>query len=371
MNAMGFLQQQIKEYDRRLRNTEEALAQFKRDNVGMLPGEGGDYYSRLQDQMAALQKLRNDYQLAMQKRAELSRQLNGEEPTFGLFTGTKGTGSLDARISELKAKLDNLLLQFTDKHPDVIAVRETIAQLEAQQEQVKNNVAAAQPAPPGLLSSAAPGDASGSAATIAQKAAMRTLDINPVYQSTKIAVGQVELELVELRTQIGAAAATEHDLRSKVTTIPEVEARLARLNRDYEVNRAQRTTLLQRLESARLSDEASHTSGESRFKVVEKPLVPQRPASPSRLLLDSAILVIAFAAGLGVALGLNIAFPVITTRETLRRLTGVEALGSVSLLEPAGRWYWGPVLVLSSGFGVLVVMYALILGAAVAGLLRI
>ena len=363
VNAMEFLQQQIKEYDRRLRDAEEALAQFKRDNVGNMPGQGGDYYTRLQTEMAGLEKLRSDYQLATQKRAELSRQLDGEEPTFGLFTTTKGNSPVDARISELKVKLDNLLLQFTDKHPDVIAVRETIAQLEAQKQREK--IAPAQTA------LGTPLDTGGGANSASQKAALRTLDINPVYQSTKIALGQVDLELVELRTQIGAAESRERELRSKVTTIPEVEAQLARLNRDYEVNKAQRTALLQRLESARLSDEASQTTNNSKFKIVEKPLVPQRPASPNRPLLVSGILLLALVAGIGLALGLNMAFPVVTTRDTLKRVTGVETLGSITLLEPTGHWYRGPILIISSGFGFLLLVYALIVSVAAAGLLRI
>jgi polysaccharide chain length determinant protein (PEP-CTERM system associated) len=358
VNAMEFLQQQIKEYDTRLRTAEEALAQFKRENVGMLPGEGGDYYTRLQAEMANLEKLRSDYQLATQKRAELSRQLDGEEPTFGLFTTTKGSSPLDARIAELKAKLDNLLLQFTDKHPDVIAMRETIAQLEAQKEREKSSPSQA-------------GTPLVGAGTDAQKAQLRTLDINPVYQSTKIALGQVDLEMVELKTQISAAEARERDLRSKVTTIPEVEAQLARLNRDYEVNKAQRTALLQRLESARLSDEASQTTGDSKFKIVEKPLVPQRPASPNRPLLSSGVLLLALVAGIGTALGLNVFLPVVTTRDQLKTVTGFETLGSISLVGPAARWYRRPLLVLCSGFGVLVVVYALIVSVAAAGLLRI
>ena len=363
VNAMEFLQTQIKEYDKRLRDAEEALAQFKRNNVGVLPGEGGDYYARLQEQMTSLEKLRGDYQLATQKRAELVRQLDGEEPTFGLFTSTKTTSPIDSRIADLRIKLDSLLLQFTDKHPDVIAVRETIAQLE--QQKLRERQGAAQTAP------GTPLESGGSSSTLAQKASLRTLDINPVYQSTKIALGQVDLELVELRTQLGVAESRERDLRSKVTTIPEVEAQLARLNRDYEVNRTQRTALMQRLESARLSDEASQTTSDSKFKIVEKPLVPQKPAAPNRPLLISAALLLALAAGVALAIGLNVAFPVITTREALARLTGLETLGSISLLEPTGHWYRRPLLILCGGFGALIAVCFAMVSAVAAGLLRI
>jgi polysaccharide chain length determinant protein (PEP-CTERM system associated) len=363
VNAMEFLQQQIKEYDDRLRTAEEKLAQFKREHIGMLPGEGGDYYTRLQAEMANLEKLRSDYQLAVQKKTELGRQLDGEEPTFGLFTTTKSNSPVDARIAELKAKVDTLLLQFTEKHPDVIALRQTIAQLE---EQKKHEKSAGDKAP----ALGAPLDISAGPGTAAQKAAMRTLDINPIYQSTKVALGQVDLDIVELKTQIASAEARERDLRSKVGTIPGVEAQLARLNRDYEVNRAQRTQLLQRLESARLSDEAQQTAGDSKFKIVEKPVVPARAAAPNRPLLVSAVLVLALVAGIAMAVGLNIVFPVVATRDSLKRLTGIETLGSISLVQ-SHAWYRGPLLVAASGLGLLVFVYTLILSAAAAGVLRI
>src|SRR5262249_4812733 len=107
-NAQNFLVNQLREYEQRLRTSEYELAEFKKKNLGLLPGDSGDYYTRLQTSLAALDDLHAKYKLADDKRTELRRQLDGEEPTFGIMTTTgKATSDpYEARIAELQARID-------------------------------------------------------------------------------------------------------------------------------------------------------------------------------------------------------------------------------------------------------------------------
>jgi len=57
-NAQDFLDVQISEYEQRLIDAENRLAHFKQENVDVLPGSGGDYYSRLQASRLDLSKAR-------------------------------------------------------------------------------------------------------------------------------------------------------------------------------------------------------------------------------------------------------------------------------------------------------------------------
>jgi len=61
--AQEFLTQQIREYEARLREAEDSLARFKKENVGLLPGETGDYYTRLQTAQTKLDDLRSQSRL--------------------------------------------------------------------------------------------------------------------------------------------------------------------------------------------------------------------------------------------------------------------------------------------------------------------
>jgi len=313
--AQRFLREQLADYDRKLRDAEDRLADFKKNNLGMMPGDTGDYYVRRQTVAEDLAKLRSQYSLVELRRDELRRQLDGEEPTFGLVAdapGGKPPTATDAKVAEYQKQLDQLLLQYTDKHPRVVALRETIEQLRKQA--------------PDAPSPAAPMDSN--------RLAARMLDVNPVYQSMKINLSQTELELVELRNKIAQSQRVANDLMGKVNTIPEVEAQLARLNRDYEVNKAQHTALLQRLESARLSEQADDSQEQVKFQLIEPPSVPLLAQGPNRVLLSGGVFVFALAGGLAAAFILSQIRPVFSSRQSLLNAAGgVPVLGMINLAQ--------------------------------------
>ena len=314
--AQRFLREQLGEYERKLREAEDRLADFKKNNLGLMPGQTGDYYARRQSIAEDLAKLRSQYAVVEQRRDELRRQLEGEEPTFGLVPeatpGGRAPTAADAKIAEYQKQVDQLLLQYTEKHPRVIALRETIEQLRKQA-----------PAEPPV---ATPLDSN--------RLAARMLDVNPVYQAMKINLSQTELELVELRNKIAQAQGVVGDLQSKVNTIPEVEAQLARLNRDYEVNKAQYTALLQRLESARLSESAEGSQEQLKFRIIEPPAVPLIAEGPNRVLLSAAVFALALGGGLASAFILTQIRPVFSTRQSLLNATGgIPVLGMINLAQ--------------------------------------
>jgi polysaccharide chain length determinant protein (PEP-CTERM system associated) len=170
---------------------------------------------------------------------------------------------------------------------------------------------------------------------------MRSLDMNPVYQSMKISLSQADAELAEVRGQIAAQEQAIGGLRSRMDAIPQVEAELAQLNRDYQVNKAQYDQLLQRLESARISQRADQSTGEVKFRVIEPPTMPTVPSGPERTLLSALVLLASLGVGLGFALLLQQVRPVFSTKDTLRQVTGLPVLGSVTaaVLHGFVPWY--------------------------------
>jgi polysaccharide chain length determinant protein (PEP-CTERM system associated) len=323
--AERFLLQQLGDYERKLLEAESRLAEFKKSNVGLMPGTGGDYYERLDQAMAALQTLRSRYQQVAGRRSELARQIQGEEPTFGL-TAPVGSTPIDNQIASYQARIDQMLLQYTEKHPEIVALRDTIARLEAEKSEgakVSSTVA-----PP-------------TSGSTSEDVLMRNLDMNPVYQSMKISLSQADAELAEVRGQIGAQEQAIGNLRSRMDAIPEVEAELARLNRDYVVNKAQYDQLLQRLESARISERADQSTEDVKFRVIEPPTVPVAPSGPERALLSTLVLLASLGAGIGFALLLQQVRPVFSTKDTLRAVTGLPVLGSITaaVLQGFAPWY--------------------------------
>jgi len=314
--AQAFLEEKLAEYEARLNEAEQTLADFKRRNVGMMPGEEGDYYQRLQTEMKRLDDIESRLRLARQRRDDLRRQLEGETPVFGLMTPRNETAStpFDQQIAAYEDELARLRLKYTDTHPDV---EQVLAVLEGLR-QKREEYLASRPA-----DSARPG--------------LNQLDANPVYQQMKLQLNQAELRLGQLEAQRRDQTAVVRELREKVDTIPQIEAELTRLTRNYDVTREQYEQLLMRLESARLSEAAEDTKNDVTFRVIDPPALDPQPVGPKRNLLLTAVLLVGLAAGGAVTVLLNFARPVFNSQQELERLYGVAVLGTIQLVRDAAE----------------------------------
>jgi polysaccharide chain length determinant protein (PEP-CTERM system associated) len=316
-NAQKFLEGQIQDLEQRLRVAEDSLAEFKKRNIGLMPDEQGGYFQRLQSEMDAVTKMQSSLAVATSRREELQRQLRGEAPmaaATGMSSmpntpgGTSGGGDTMSRIKETQARLDELLLRYTDKHPDVVAQRETLEQLKLRRTAEMDALRRGDP----------------------NAAASSGASASPVYQSIQLALNQTDVEIASLRRELSDHQNKVAELRKMLDTMPQVEAEYARLNRDYSVTKANYTALVERLEKSRLGEEAT-TSGSIRFDVIEPPNAPFKPTSPKRSLLILGVFVAALAAGGGVAFLLQQLQPVFTSTRSLAEFTGLQVLGAVSM----------------------------------------
>jgi polysaccharide chain length determinant protein (PEP-CTERM system associated) len=342
--ASKFLQEQIKEYEKRLVEAEDRLAEFKKRNVGLMPGQSGDYYTRLQNLMTSVENLRSRYNVLDGRRNEIRKQLSGEAPTFG-GDGKGMPSPIDEQLVQSRARLEQLLVQYTEKHPEVVALREQIERLEKDKAEGRNK-----PSGPVVMTT-----------TTADGRTVPVVNVNPVYQNLRMTLSQTDAEMAEVRTQIGDQERQIAELRSRVNTIPDVEAQLAQLNRDYEVNKTQHAALLQRLESARISGEADESADQTKFKVVEPPVKPKLPVGPMRPLMLTAVLALALGAGVGVAFLLDQLRPCFTSTDTLRKAINLPVIGSVSDVKHGApmRWWQREGRMVMCSMGLLVCVFIL------------
>jgi polysaccharide chain length determinant protein (PEP-CTERM system associated) len=320
-NAQQFLEVQITDYEKRLRAAEDRLAKFKSKHIGLMPTEQGGYFAQLQSESQAAANVRTKLAEAQSRRATLTRQLHGDVAVAAVGQGqagggASGSGGLDtvSRIDQAQAHLDELLLRFTDQHPDVIAARQTLEDLK------KRRVAEIE----GLRQ----GDASAAAASRASS--------NPVYQSVQLALNQVDVDIADLNAELAQHESKVAELRRYLDTAPEVEAEFAQLNRDYDVNKAQYTALVEKLQKARLGERADD-AGSIRFEVVQPPTSTLAPVWPQRPIFLAMVLFGALAAGAALAWGLNQLHPVISSSSAFSQSLGVPILGLVSVAFPERR----------------------------------
>jgi protein tyrosine kinase modulator len=307
-DAQDFLDNQIAEYEKRMVQAEDRVAKFKQANFDVLGGDEG-YYSRLQLANTDLEEAELLLSEMMNRKQELERQLAGEEPFFmssGIATPESMT-PLDRRIQALKAQLDGLLSRYTDKHPEARQIQSMIADLEDEKRQAYGQVRRAG------------GSVSPSMAN------------SPVYLEMRSSLAETNAELAELQVRVVEYKRRAEELAHKVNIIPEVEAQLKQLDRDYEVVVKQHQQLMGRRESARLSGDVEQNANDVNFRVVEPPYVPSKPSEPNKILLNIAVLVLAMGGGAGIALLCVLISPVITNSRSLEDITGMPVLGVVPL----------------------------------------
>jgi polysaccharide chain length determinant protein (PEP-CTERM system associated) len=319
-HAQQFLETQIKDYEQRLSTAEDRLAAFKKKNVGLMPSDQGGYFAQLQKEVDAAKKAEADLSVAMSRREELAKQLHSDSvvsaASGAAASGGRGGGGSDtlSRIQEAQARLDELLLKYTDKHPDVIATRATLAELKQRRATELANLQR--------------GDASAIASSGAGN--------NPVYQSMQLELNKVDVEIAALRREMAQHQGTVADLRQRLNSAPQVEAEYQQLNRDYDVNKAQYTALLESYQKARLGERADN-AGSVRFEIVLPPTSPLIPVWPKRTLFLGLIWLAAICVGGAVAYGLHTLRPILSSVRAVNELTAFPVLGVVSIAFPTAQ----------------------------------
>jgi len=314
--AQKFLTKQIDESEHRLREAEERLAAFKKRNIGAMPGAEGDYFTRLQAEMDIARKVRTDLSVAISRRDELAQQLK-DGALLAASSGAVVTPSNRestprdtlTQLEEAQAKLDELLRTYTERHPDVDALRDKIADLKARHErelaELRRGDSGA-PLPTGVTS-------------------------NPVYQSVRLALNQANVEVAALNRTLTSHDAKVSELRRLVSSMPEVEAEFARLNRDYDVQRTHYKALVERLEQTRLGQDAEATNSGILMEVLNPPTASAGPVAPNRPRLITAVFLASLCLGAALAWWLSKLNPVFNQSRELEQITGLPVLGSVSL----------------------------------------
>lgn len=306
--ARRFIDQQIKDYEKRLVAAEKAREQFKRDNYGSLPGQGGSHYDRLQSYAAQLEEAKLAIDEAINRRNELKRQLEDEEPMFEDFGGgIESISPLDVRIQSLQSQIDALLLKYTERHPEVRILQQTIADLEVQKAEEPE----------------VPDDEEGFHGAGGQ--------MNPVFQQMKIALGVANANVASLRGRVKTLQKRIEATKQAMGNSLNVETSLKSLNRDYGIIKSNYDALLKRRETARLSENIEQNTDSVKFRIVDPPQVPLKPSAPNRLLLFSGVFAGGLIIGLGGAFLLSLIRPVFTSPQKVRDVIGLPLLGGVSM----------------------------------------
>ncbi|MYM35026.1 chain length-determining protein [Duganella sp. FT94W] len=303
--AVQFIDDQIKAYEDKLSAAENSVKLFRLKNNSLLPRQGVDYGSQLMQSSDALNAARLELAEAEQARNAIAAQITGDEPILGaeLAPAAIDNPELDARISTLNKSLDALRMQYTEKHPDIVAAKRLVAQLE--QRKVEESK---------LKQNSDPGK-----------------HYSPMLQQLKVAQTEAEARVAAITARVQEYTLRHQRLLAQSNAVPEVETALAQLNRDYQINKENYEKLIGRREAAKLSGDLTSTTDMMTIKVIDPPTVPLNPIGPNRVLLYSITLGGALLCGVAAALLISQVRPTFLSPEELHSRTAMPVLGTVAM----------------------------------------
>lgn len=304
--AVQFIDEQIKNYEDRLVAAENMVKEFKLRNSTLLPRQGVDYGAQLAIAADHLSAARLELLEAEQARAAIKAEVSGDAPLMSVEQRPASVPNpeIDTRIAAIHKSLDALRLQFTEQHPDILAARRLLAQLEARK--IEENKLKMNDGDPGK-------------------------NYSPMLQQLKVALTEADARVAAMTARVNEYTARRARLLAQSNAVPEVESQLAQLNRDYEINKDNYEKLIGRREAARLSGDLSSTTEMMSFKIIDPPTMPIAPIGPNRLLFYTIAFLAALGAGPGIALLISQSRPAFLGPGVMREITGLPVLGTVAM----------------------------------------
>jgi polysaccharide chain length determinant protein (PEP-CTERM system associated) len=303
--ASVFINQQISDYEVKLREADLTLADFKRKHAEELDGAGRSQ-RELEDARSEKRILESERASTVWQRGQLALQLASTPRRVGQGETSQGPTRAEARLAQLQTELDQALLLYTERHPAVLGLRRLVGQAE---EDVARGRAGG-----------------GNEATV----------VNSMVAQLQEQLRGLDLRIADLDRRATLVSDSINRLSVRVAETPQVEADLLRLTRDYDILSKSYQELVQRREAAHLAKQMdSETSGVA-FRVVDPPVVPRLPSGPPRALLMLAVAAFGVGTGLGIASLRILLRKEVVNVEQLAQAFGFRILGAVGELRMPG-----------------------------------
>ncbi|WP_169517174.1 XrtA system polysaccharide chain length determinant [Azohydromonas australica] len=306
-DAEEFIEHQIQSYETKLAEAENRLKEFKIRNFGTSGVSAQDYFTRMSVLSEEVNRLRSELAAAEKSRDAYRNSLQLEATQQTAADMSPIVAEIDTRLQAQRKLLEELLQRFTDHHPDVINARRSVERLTTELHQRRD----AEARTPQSV------DGKGS--------------INPVYQKLRLSLAESEAQVASLRSQLAAKQSTLDQARAVGDRMPQVEAELVQLNRDYDVIRKNYEQLVARREAAMLGAKLNETSQLAQFRIIEPAQAAGAPAFPSRLHLALIAVVLTLVTGIGTAIAVSILRPTVDSVAALARISRRPVLGMISM----------------------------------------
>lgn len=328
-----FLLQELDDLQKQIDDKEEKIAEFKDKHLLSLP-------EMLQVNRSSIDRLEQEKDIIRHKvmnlqdrRAYLEGQLALIDPNSATKLSTGEFASPEEELYTLRRKYITLRSQYSDKHPDVIALKKNIDALEsvggssgalneteAALDRARSELAMAEQSytdkhpevirlkkqVKGLEDQVAQLKNSANLSSQFQRGNDAVPRANPAYINLQTNITATEQEIASQQSLLESTEEELKKLRARLENTPRVEQTYLRLQRDYDTLRAKYQDTQVRLQAAKEAKNLEEDRIAEKLTIIEPPRIPEKPYKPKRLLLIAICFVLATGTGMGLGFGAEV-----------------------------------------------------------------
>ena len=291
----NFLEQQLADARANMAAQEAKVAAFEARHLGDLPSQLESNVQILSGIQSQLQNTQQALDAARQQKLYLESLLQQYRAVQAGMSGKDGAPTLtrvqalDKELLEERARLNDLESRYTSEHPDVVALKGTIAQTEQLKKQAEIEVAANQKAPktPITIDPATAEELQGGSP-------VPMMQVQSQLKANELEILNDEQHKKDLESKIA-----EYQTRLNLT--PTTQQELTSISRGYEESKANYNSLQQKEMQSQLATSLEHQQQGDQFRIVDPPSLPGKPSAPNHLLFSLGGLMAGLALGLGLA----------------------------------------------------------------------
>lgn len=313
-DTTSFLSAQISEAKRALDQQDSKLTAFKLQYLGRLPDDAQTNMDILASLNSQLEATTEGLNRAQQNKIYLESQLTQQLAAWKATRSGNNALTLEEQLAAMRSKLVLLQARYTNDYPDVIKLKQDIAQL-----QDKVNAAHV---------------SSGSTASTSSSAQALSYAEPAQIQQLRQDIRQYNQTIQEKTQQQALLEKKINEYQQRVQMSPIVEQQYTELTRNYQSALDFYHNLLTKNAQANMGASLQRRQQGEDFRVVDPANLPSSPSGPKRPLYAGAGLVGGLCVGLAIVLWLELRDTLIRSERDIEFYLQAPALALVPLIEP-------------------------------------
>lgn len=316
-STTAFLASQLADARAKLEEQEAKVRTFKAQHLGELPDQlksNVQILSGLQNQLESVQRALDRAQQQRLYLQSIVQQYESVQTDLGNGNSAETPPALDKELKDLRLQLAADLSQYTDKYPDVIALKEQIAKTEKLKKRIDSEIATNQKSPKSSKSSGAD-----------MAADFHNGSPTPMMQiSSELKVNQLEIQ--GYRTQQKQLEARVADYQARLNLTPVTEQALADISRGYQESSDNYDSLLKKQMQSQLATSLQQRQQGEQFRTIDPARLPSKPTSPNHVLLSLGGLAFGLVVGVGLTALFELTDARIRNEEDLQGVVAARVL---------------------------------------------